>query len=293
MSFASEVKNEICQQELGDICCVRAELTGIVGVGAFISNEKIRFKTEKGVVAQRFFALIERLYGIKAEANISDGGMFEVEVNGLDALKILRDLKLATTPVRIHRDIIRNECCKGALVRGIFLGGGSVSNPIKGYHSEITTSRFSICSDISEILRHYEIYAKKIVRNGNHVIYIKESEQIENLLAVIGAHNHMMDFLNIKIEKDMRNTTNRLSNCEAANLIKAASAGFDQRNAILKLRETAGFDSLTPELIELAQARLDDSDASLSELGARLGISKSCVNHRMRKLLAIAEKAGV
>ena len=91
----------------------------------------------------------------------------------------------------------------------------------------------------------------------------------------------------------MRNTTNRLSNCEAANLIKAASAGFDQKNAILKLKETIGFDSLTPELLELAQARLDDSDASVSELGAKLGVSKSCVNHRMRKILSIAEKAEV
>ncbi len=291
MSFASEVKNEICKQELGEICCVRAELTGIVGVGAYISNDKIRFKTEKGVVAQRFFALIEKLYSIKADAIITDGGLFEVEVIGNDALKILRDLKLATTPVRVHKDIIRNECCKSALIRGVFLGGGSVSNPKKGYHSEITTNRFSICNDITEILRYYEIYAKKIVRNGNHVIYIKESEQIENLLALIGAHNHMMDFLNVKIEKDMRNTTNRLSNCEAANLIKAASAGAVQKNSILKLKEVVGFDSLSPELVALAQARIDDSEASLSELGTRLGISKSCVNHRMRKLIEIADRA--
>ncbi len=291
MSFASEVKNEICKQELGEICCVRAELTGIVGVGAYISNDKIRFKTEKGVVAQRFFALIEKLYSIKADAIITDGGLFEVEVTGNDALKILRDLKLATTPVRVHKDIIRNECCKSALIRGVFLGGGSVSNPKKGYHSEITTNRFSICNDITEILRYYEIYAKKIVRNGNHVIYIKESEQIENLLALIGAHNHMMDFLNVKIEKDMRNTTNRLSNCEAANLIKAASAGAVQKNSILKLKEVVGFDSLSPELVALAQARIDDSEASLSELGTRLGISKSCVNHRMRKLIEIADRA--
>jgi len=290
MSFASDVKNEICKQEFGDICCVRAELSGIVGVGAFISNDQIRFKTEKGVVAQRFFALVEKLYGISAEVRVTDGGLFEVAVTGLDALKILRDLKMATTPVRIHKDIIRNECCKAAMVRGVFLGGASVSDPKKSYHSEITTNRFSVCSDIGDLLRHYEIYAKKIVRNGNHVLYIKESEQIENLLAVVGAHNQMLDFLNVKIEKELINNTNRLANCEAANVMKAASAGAVQKNAILKIKNSIGFDSLPPELIQLAEARIADSSVSLSELGAQLGVSKSCVNHRMRKLLSIAEE---
>ena len=99
----------------------------------------------------------------------------------------------------------------------------------------------------------------------------------------------MMEFLNVKIEKDMRNTTNRRSNCEAANLIKAAQAGFEQRNAIIKIKTMMGFDSLSPELLELAVMRLNHSDISLSEIGTRLGVSKSCINHRMRKLLSIAK----
>ncbi len=289
MSFASEVKYEIVKNELGDICCIRAELAGMVGAGAVITPGKLRFKTEKGVVAQRFFQLIKRLYNFEPESAMTDGGLFDVVVTGDNVLKILRDLKMATTPIRIQNEIIRNECCNASVVKGAFLGGGSVSNPIKGYHAEITTPRFALSKDLSEILNKYEIYPKQIVRNGNHVLYIKESEQIENFLALIGAHNNMMEFLNVKIEKDMRNTTNRRSNCEAANLIKAAQAGAEQRNAIIKVKTMVGFDSLSPELLELAVMRLNHSDFSLSEIAARLGVSKSCINHRMRKLLSIAK----
>lgn len=290
MSFASEVKYEISKNELGDICCVRAELAGMIGVGAVITDGKIRFKTEKGVVAQRFFQLIKRLYNFEPTSAMTEGGLFDVVVTGDNVLKILRDLKMATTPIRIQNEIIRNECCKASVIKGAFLGGGSVSNPNKGYHAEITMPRFAICKDLCDILKYYDIYSKQIVRNGTHVLYIKESEQIENLLALLGAHNHMLEFLNVKIEKDMRNNTNRQSNCEVANVIKAANAGFDQRNAILKIKSTVGFESLPPELIELAVMRLNHSDISLSEMGSRLGVSKSCVNHRMRRLLSIADR---
>ena len=127
------------------------------------------------------------------------------------------------------------------------------------------------------------------MRNGNHICYIKDSEQIENLLALLGAHNQMMEFLNVKIEKEMRNSTNRRVNCEAANIVKAANAGAIQRNAIIKIKNTVGFDSLPPALLSLAVERLNNSESSLSELASKLGVSKSCINHRMRKLISIAE----
>ena len=187
-----------------------------------------------------------------------------------------------------NSDIIRNECCRRSVIKERFRGGGSVSNPKKGYHCEFTTGRYTVCSDLCAILKHYEIYPKQIVRNGNHICYIKDSEQIENLLALLGAQSDD-GILNVKIEKEMRNSTNRRVNCEAANIVKAANAGAIQRNAIIKIKNTVGFDSLPPALLSLAVERLNNSESSLSELASKLGVSKSCINHRMRKLISIAE----
>ena len=289
MSFASDIKKEICTAEMPEICCMRAELAGIIGVGAALSGGIIKFKTEKAFVAQHVYTLIHGLYGIKADSCVTEGGMFEISADNANSLKILRDLRLADTPVHIHSDIMRNECCRRSVIKGAFFGGGSVSNPKKGYHCEFTTGRYTVCSDLCAILKHYEIYPKQIVRNGNHICYIKDSEQIENLLALLGAHNQMMEFLNVKIEKEMRNSTNRRVNCEAANIVKAANAGAIQRNAIIKIKNTVGFDSLPPALLSLAVERLNNSESSLSERASKLGVSKSCINHRMRKLISIAE----
>lgn len=289
MSFASDVKKEICAADFPEICCMRAELAGIIGIGAAVSSETVKFKTEKAFVAQRVFMLIKGLYNLEVQAYAAESGMYEIKLCGADALKVLRDLKLASIPLHVHNDIIRNDCCRRSVIRGAFLGGASVSNPERGYHCEFTTGRYTICGDLCSLLNRYEIYPKQILRNGNHILYIKESEQIENLLALLGAHSKMMDFLNIKIEKEMRNSTNRRVNCEAANIMKAANAGTVQRSAIIKIKTTVGFDSLPQGLTELAAARLNNPTASLSDLAAKLGISKSCVNHRMRRLLAIAE----
>ena len=131
MSFASDIKKEICTAEMPEICCMRAELAGIIGVGAALSGGIIKFKTEKAFVAQHVYTLIHGLYGIKADSCATEGGMFEISADNANSLKILRDLRLADTPVHIHSDIIRNECCRRSVIKGAFFGAARFQIPKK------------------------------------------------------------------------------------------------------------------------------------------------------------------
>ena len=289
MSFASDVKNEICKTDIMEVCCARAELAGMVCFGTVVKNREIKMRTENESVAKRFYDLIKFLYNIKIDITSSESGVFNAVLSGDEVIKIMRDMKLGGVPFHIDREIVRNECCKSSLLRGIFLGGGSMIDPVKGYHVELVSNHFSIEKDLRPIFEHFELYPKMINRNGNFVFYIKESQQIENLLAAVGAHLKMMEFVNVVIERDIKNSTNRRVNFEVANDTKVFEAGMRQQTAIKKIVLEHGWQSLSPELSAVAKLRFENVDMSLSEIASRLGISKSGVNHRMRKILALAE----
>lgn len=290
MSFASRVKKEICRLEFEEICCVRGELAGMVCFGTQIFHDELKLNTEHQCVAERMCALIFRLYNFKTEPVLSQSGIYTVQITGIDVLKFLRDMRLATVPIRLENEIIRRPCCKHAVVRGAFLGSGSVSDPSKGYHLELVTGYYALCKDFSAILEYFQINSKFINRKGNYVFYIKDSEQIQDFLTAIGAHNQMMEFLNIKIEKEVRNDTNRRVNCETANAEKTATAAVTQSMAIKFIDSTIGLESLPPQLEEVAKLRLANTEASMGELASKIGITKSGVNHRMRKILKIAKE---
>ena len=289
MSFASDVRAEVCQIEITDVCCARAELVGMICYGASIKNNEIKLRTENAIVAQRFYDLINFLYNIKINVDVTGAGVYYATVTGAEVLKLLRDMKLVGIPLHIDREIVRNECCKSAILRGIFLGGGSMVDPVKGYHVELVSNHFSIEKDLRKVFEHFELYPKMINRNGNFVFYIKESQQIENLLASIGAYGKMMEFVNVVIERDVRNSVNRRTNFEAANATKVFQTAIRQQNAIKKVVLEHGWQSISPELADVAKLRMDNLDMSLAEMAEKLGISKSGVNHRMRKLLQLAE----
>jgi len=292
MSFASNVKKELCDLELEEICCVRAELTGIFCFGAQISRELIKINTENSSVAGRICLLTERLYNIKTTPQVRNSGTYTVKLSGSDVLKMLRDMRIAAVPIRIEHEIVRRECCKMAFIRGAFLGGGSISAPEKGYHLELVTGLHNLCRDFSAVSEHFGIATGLINRKGNYVFYIKDSEQIQDFLTVAGAHRQMMEFLNVKIEKEVRNATNRRVNCETANAEKSAEAAVLQAMAIKTIEQKLGLDSLPPQLEEIARLRMENVEASMSELALALSLTKSGVNHRMRKILKIAEELG-
>ncbi len=289
MSFASEVKGEVCQVEITEVCCARAELVGMVCYGASIKNNEIKLRTENAIVAQRFYDLVNFLYNIKINVDVTDAGVYYATLEGTEVIKVLRDMKLSGVPMRIDREIIRNECCKASILRGAFLGGGSMIDPVKGYHVELVSNLYSLEKDLRQVFEYFELYPKVISRNGNNVFYIKESQQIENLLASMGAYSKMMEFVNVVIERDVRNSVNRRANFEAANATKVFQTAMRQQNAIKKIVLENGWQSLSPELAEVAKLRMESLDMPLSEMAERLGITKSGVNHRMRKLLQLAE----
>ncbi len=290
MSFSSDVKNEICRLRPENICCARAELAGIFCFAAQIKKQSIKIKTENEAVAKRVNDLTLHLYKLSMDINFRKSGLFSAEMDNVEVIKILRDLRLSSIPIRIDKNIVRSECCKRAFIRGAFLGSGSVSAPVKSYHAEFVTSHYAICADFTEILSFFNITPKVINRNGNYVFYIKDSNHIEDLLVILGAHTQMMNFLNVKIEKEVRNHTNRRVNCENANSEKRAGAAVEQTHAILLLHKKIGLENLPARLAQVAEIRLDNPEATLSDIAAQLGITKSGVNHRMRKLMQLARE---
>jgi DNA-binding protein WhiA len=183
-------------------------------------------------------------------------------------------------------------CCKKSFLRAAFLTGGSLSDPEKTYHLEISTHNPVSIEIIKKLLKEYDIYIKTITRKGNEVAYIKEGENIVDFLNIIGAHAALMELENVRILKDMRNSVNRIVNCETANLEKTVNASVRQMENIKYIQSTIGISNLPENLIEIANIRIENGEASLKELGEMLNpkLGKSGVNHRLRKLDEIAEK---
>jgi DNA-binding protein WhiA len=193
----------------------------------------------------------------------------------------------------VNKNIIKHRCDQKAYLRGAFLAGGSISNPEGGnYHLEIITNDIILAEDISKLLNKFDLKAKISTRKNFHVVYMKESEHIFEFLALIGAHQALFDFENIRIIKDMRNQVNRIVNCETANLNKTVDAAVRQLENIKLIQQTIGLKALPENLLEVANLRLQYPDSSLKELGEMMvpKVGKSGINHRLRKIDEIAEK---
>ncbi len=191
----------------------------------------------------------------------------------------------------INEGLLKQECCKRAFLRGMFLGGGSVNNPEGTYHLEILVNDEEFSVYICKVLCTYGLSAKVSPRKNWFVIYLKGSDEIITLLNLMGAHSALLSFENVRIYKDMRNQVNRLVNCETANLNKTVNASLQQVENIKYIDECLGLGKLPQNLKEIAELRLKYPNISLKELGEMLDpkVSKSGVNHRLRKLQKIAD----
>ncbi len=187
--------------------------------------------------------------------------------------------------------LLKDSCCKRAYIRGAFLGGGSVSDPEKGYHLEFITHSEEYGNSLKELINEFGLESKLIDRKSNHIVYLKEGDQIVDLLNIIGAHKALLDFENVRIVKQMRNDVNRLVNCETANLNKTVNAAMKQVQDINLIKSVVGLGALPDGLSELAELRLEQPEASLKELGEMLDppVGKSGVNHRFKKIHKFAE----
>lgn len=300
MSFSGEVKEEIVKLENDARHCQIAELAAILLYSGAVRTDDSGIKTieiasDAPLVASRCLTLLEKLQLIRQDPAPDAQGQnrWEQYKNDTGVIKrTLQTIKYKEGDDLVNPLVIKSLCCKRACLRGAFLSIGSMSNPEKGYHLEFVCSDTQQAKQLVETLLFYEIHAKVVARKKYQVVYLKESEEIVELLNVIGAHISLMNLENLRILKDMRNTINRKVNCEAANITKTVNAATKQIDDIQYIKAHYGFDNLADNLRQMAELRLEYPDATLKELGEYLSpkVGKSGVNHRLRKLSELAEK---
>lgn len=294
MSFSSDVKKELCTIECENDCCQRAEAYGLLFFGRAFGKNDISIMTDYDFVAERYAKAVEYLIYETPHVTISKSGKITIEITDKDdRMDILNELGYSGTETtyRLLTSNIENECCFGAFLRGVFLSCGIVTDPKTEYHLEFDVAFRTKCRDLSEMFEDFTAVPKMSDRNGMNMLYFKDSSHIEDILTVMGAQVSVMELIGEKILKDVRNNVNRKVNCDNANIRKTCEAAAKQSEAIEKLIRSGKFEELPPELKELAKLRLDNPEMTLNELGAALSepISRSGVNHRLRKLLSIAE----
>ena len=296
MSFSANVKSELCRPEVEKGCCALAEAMGALLYANTFSADGIRIVTESRDLGLRLPRLFRKGLGVSFDLLPEEGGSGKLTYTITDREKIRQVFSAcgfsAETSVSLHVNfaLLEKDCCRRAFLRGAFLAGGSVTDPEKRYHLELSTTHWKVSRETGTLLLEMELPAKETERKGSSVLYYKQSEAIEDFLTVIGAPVSAMAVMEAKIEKDWRNEANRKTNCDSANVDKAVAAAQEQLAAIRKLEERAVLETQPEKLQQTAKLRREYPETTLSELAElhEPPISKSAVNHRMRKLLALA-----
>ncbi len=291
MSFSSDIKQELNNlKTLSNKELVKYELIGyLVSKNIYIKNKKIEYTTESDYNINRFSKLLSNL-NINHKIDII-GKIFVVSIKTKNIENLI---DFSHNEIRLKKEILekKNQEDLKAIIRGAFLGSGSINNPDNKYHLEVNFSNKESLEDIMKILQNLGIMVKKINTKNKYSIYIKEGEEISKLLALIGANSAVLKFEDIRIQREMRGKVNRLVNCETANLNKTINASVEQISAINKLKDSGKFNDLNDNLKEIAELRICNPDISLIELGKRLKnpVGKSGVNYRLKKIIELADE---
>ncbi len=302
MSFSAEIKNELIKNSDLPSCCKHAMAYGMLLFARSFNLNDISLLTDNEAVAKKYAEIIFEVSGIEPAFNVSPAGKYTVTIDSVDDRKKLLSVFSSNGKervLRIDRGNLTNEtalddskfnCCDASFIKGAFLSSATASDPNKSYHLEFVVPYKTLSLDLMKLLNDYGINAKHMVRRYVNVIYIKDSVSIEELLTAIGAHNSVLEIINIKIFKDIRNVINRRSNFENANLSRTADAAFEQIQAIEKIQKNGIYPTLSDELKLIANIRYENPDASLREIGEMCNppLSRSAVNHRIKKLISIA-----
>lgn len=296
MSFSSNVKAELCKDSLSKKSCAVAEGYGVLLYCNTFSSTEIRIITESRDFAARLPRLFKKAFGITfdQEPAAHDRGKLQFAISSEDKIaKIFETLQMdlkASLTLHVNFGMLEEEAECMAYLRGAFLAGGSVTDPAKRYHLEMTTSHYKVSRETCALLIECGFSPKELSRGGNNILYFKQSDYIEDFLTAIGAQVSAMGVMEAKVEKDLRNGVNRRVNCETANLTKVVDASMGQMAAIRALEEAGELEKLPGKLRETALLRRENPEATLQELAAMLNppITKSAINHRMRKLLELA-----
>ncbi|MFT8318946.1 MAG: DNA-binding protein WhiA [Sporolactobacillus sp.] len=304
MSFAADTKRELTTLEV-DQYCARSELAALTRMNGFISirNKRIELDiaTENAAISRRIYRLIKQVYHypieilVRRKMRLKKNNVYIVRLKE-SARDFLRDLKIISEDGQFTREIaeelIEKDCYRRAYLRGSFLAGGSLNHPESSYHLEIFSNYEDHTHSLAKLMNTFDLNVKVLPRKNGYIIYMKEGEKITDFLSIIGANKALFYFEDIRIVKDMRNSVNRLVNCETANLNKTVSAAMRQTENIRLIQKSIGLDELPDKLREIAELRLQHPDITLKELGELAGepISKSGINHRFRKIDGIANR---
>ena len=305
MSYASEVKKELTNLEVHRENA-KAELMALIRMNGTlkISNGKLalEFQSENSAISRRVYSLLLKFYQV--EANVIVRRKMKLKKNNLYIVRLNQNVRDVSEDLgildgenileRVPVELLKNDMQVRSYLRGAFLAGGSVNNPeTSRYHLEI----YSLYDDhnqmMAEMMNKYNLGAKETARRSGYIVYIKEAEKIADFLQLIGATNSMLKFEDIRIVRDMRNSVNRLVNCENANMNKVANASTKQIENIKFIEEKLGLDSLPKKLRDVAITRMNNQEVSLKELGEIIPggpISKSGVNHRLHKINDLADQ---
>lgn len=309
MSFSGMVKEELYRHIGNARHCRIAELAAILSfcgrIEHFPDGDRLKIQTENEAVARKCFTLLQKTFNIEKEVSVRENShlkrvkVYMLEVSDpkeiqviLQATKLITDSKTHDTLALENLLVVQQNCCKRAFIRGAFLLSGSISDPEKGYHFEIVYPDEQKAQQLQTIIRSFSVDAKIVQRKKSYVVYVKEGAQIVDMLAVMEANVALMDLENIRILKEMRNSVNRKVNCETANINKTVNAAVKQMEDIKLIQRTMGFEQLNEGLAQIAELRMQYPEATLKELGMMLRpqVGKSGVNHRLRKLSALADE---
>lgn len=292
MSFSSDLKEELSKiNNLNRKNEVKYELIGyVITRNCSVLKNIIRYATESEYNINRFSKLLKNL-DINHKIEF-DGKSFIITLKAKELLEKVEDIKIEETKIEINNvyNISDNE--KKSIIRGAFLGAGSINNPDKTYHLEINLSGQENLKHLLKILEDMNIKCKKLEQEKKYSIYLKDGEDIFGFIALIGANSSVLKYEDIRVQREMRGKINRIVNCQTANLNKTINASVEQIDAIRKLQVNNQFNKLDENLKEIALLRLEYPDITLTELGKKLKnpVGKSGVNYRLKKIIQIADE---
>ena len=299
-SFSSGAKAEICRNVPGKHCCALAQCFGILLFCNSFTAENIRIITESREFAGILSKLFKKAFSMDFDLQPAPeaGGKLSFQITDPDKIADIMEWygfdSANTLSMHINLAVIEEDCCKNAFLRGAFLAGGSVTDPVKGYHLELNTTHKSVAAEGFILMQEALGFAPKTAaRGGGQVLYLKQSDLISDCLTYLGAPVAAMGIIEAKLEKELNNRVNRRCNCDDANISKVVEAAQEQLFAIQTVKKMGLYEHLPAKLRQAADAREENPEASLTELAAMMEppITKPAMNHRLKKLVQMAQEA--
>ena len=299
VSFSASAKAEVCRIIPNKHCCALAECFGILLYCNSFQQDGIKIITESREFAYILPKLFYRAFSMEFDSypSLAAPGKLVFQIWDEDKIAAIMEsfgfTAEDTLALHVNYPIIEDECCKTAFLRGAFLAGGSVTDPVKGYHLELTTTHQSVSRETDVLIRETMSFIPKSAhRGGGQVLYVKQSELISDFLTLLGAPIAAMGIMEARLEKELNNKVNRRCNCDDANISKVVEAAQEQLTAIRLLQEADLLDKLPEKLKQAAIAREKNPSASLSELAAMMepAITKPAMNNRMKKLVQLSKE---